>query len=105
MDIKNLMSKTVNVVHSVASDIPDSVGITVSGRTTIYAGLTGIVSSVAHWNWPAIIASTVAILGLGINYYFLRRRDKREQEEREERKAERALRIAALKEGKVTYEN
>ena len=61
--------------------VPDAVGVSISSKATVGAGLTGIASSMAHWNWTAIIASTVAVLGLGMNWYFQRRRDKREHDE------------------------
>ena len=60
--------------------IPDAVALSVSSKVTVGASATGLLSSVAQWNWTAIIASLVAIVGLAANVYFLRRRDKRERD-------------------------
>lgn len=68
-------------IRDVIEAIPDTVGITVSSKVTVGAGAGGIVASMAQWNWPAIIASSVAICGLAINFYFQHRRDKRDKEE------------------------
>lgn len=60
--------------------IPDSLGVTLSTNTTIVAGGTGITSALLQLNWTAIIASTVAILGLIMNYYFNHRQAQRDKE-------------------------
>lgn len=84
---------------SFLNKIPDTVGITVSTNTTIYSGLTGIFSSITNWNWTSIIASTVAILGLAMNVYFQRRRDKRERMESQARIDELKARTMAYQRG------
>ena len=60
--------------------IPDTAAISVASKTTLGASGTGLLASMAQWNWTAIIASVVAIVGLVANLYFQRRRDKRERE-------------------------
>ena len=60
--------------------IPDTAAISVSTKMTLSASGTGLLASMAQWNWTAIIASVVAIVGLVANLYFQRRRDKRERE-------------------------
>jgi len=60
--------------------IPDTAAISVANKMTLGASGTGFFASMAHWNWTAIIASAVAIIGLLANLYFQRRRDKRERE-------------------------
>lgn len=77
--------------------IPDATGISASQHTTIWAGTGGILASMAQWNWPAIIASTIALLGLAVNIYFLRRRDRREREEDRRREEMHRARLAALR--------
>jgi len=67
-------------IRDVIDAIPDTAAISLSSKTTVGAGITGVFASAAQWNWTAIIASVVAILGLAVNFYFLRRRDKRERE-------------------------
>lgn len=60
--------------------IPDTAAISVASKTTLGASGTGLLASMVQWNWTAIIASVVAIVGLVANLYFQRRRDKRERE-------------------------
>lgn len=67
-------------------NIPDQTGIAASIKTTVISGFAGILSGMAQWNWPAIIASTVAIAGLAINFYFQKRKDRRDKERREAEK-------------------
>lgn len=67
-------------VQEIVEKIPDAVGVTGSTNVTLTAGSAGILSSIAGWNWPAIIASAVALLGLLANLWFQRRRDAREKE-------------------------
>ncbi|AZV93599.1 hypothetical protein CBF45_07600 [Bordetella sp. J329] len=67
-------------VQEVVERIPDAVGASNATNVTITAGSAGILSSIAGWNWPAIIASIVALLGLFANLWFQRRRDARERE-------------------------
>lgn len=90
-------------LREVLSDIPDQAGISASIKMTVFSGLAGIFSGIAEWNWPAIIASTVAIAGLAINFYFQVRQDRRnkvklalEKAESEARIAESQARIKAL---------
>ena len=87
-------------VRDLIEAIPDTAAISLSSKVTLGSGGMGIFASVAQWNWTAIIASTVAITGLAVNYYFLLRRDRREQKEFEIRLAREQLesnaRIAAL---------
>lgn len=59
--------------------VPDAVGVSVSTNTTWVAGGTGIASALMQLNWTAIIASTVAILGLVMNFYFNKRREQRDR--------------------------
>ncbi|NLV87530.1 MAG: hypothetical protein GX025_10015 [Clostridiales bacterium] len=68
-------------IRDVIEAIPDTAGIAVSSKVTVGAGASGIVASMAQWNWPAIVASSVAICGLAINFYFQHRRDKRDRDE------------------------
>lgn len=82
--------------RSLIEQIPDAVGISLSTKATVGAGVASIFSSVAQWNWTAIIASLVAILGLAMNYYFQRRRDKRESLESAARLAESQARQAEI---------
>lgn len=67
-------------IQEVIEKIPDAVGATGSTHVTIASGSAGILSSMAGWNWTAIIASAVALLGLLANLWFQRRRDARERE-------------------------
>jgi len=60
--------------------IPDTAAISVSTKMTLSASGTGFFASMASWNWTAIIASAVAVVGLCANLYFQRRRDRRERE-------------------------
>lgn len=69
----------------------DALAISISSKTTYGASAGSLLASIAGWNWPAIIASAVAILGLIINLAFKIRRDRRES-------AESIERIAALRE-------
>ena len=58
--------------------IPDQMALSLSSKTTVVTGTTGIIAAVQDWNWTAIVASSVAICGLLSNIYFQCRRDKRE---------------------------
>lgn len=78
--------------------IPDAAAISISTKTTLGAGASGLFASVAQWNWTAIVASTVAIVGLGANLYFQRRRDRREREDARRREELHQAQLAALKE-------
>lgn len=60
--------------------IPDATAISIATKQTAGWSFAGIISAIAGWNWPAIIASAVALLGLLANLWFQRRRDAREQE-------------------------
>lgn len=67
-------------LREIIEAIPDASAISVSTKATIGASGTGLFASVAQWNWTAIVASAVAVVGLAANLYFQRRRDKRERE-------------------------
>ncbi|MFM9867037.1 hypothetical protein [Achromobacter xylosoxidans] len=69
----------------------DTLATSISSKTMYGASAGGLLASIAGWNWPAIIASAVAILGLIVNVVFKLRRDQREAAESRER-------IAALRE-------
>jgi len=58
-------------------------------KTTWGGGLTAVAASMAQWNWAAVVATTVALGGFFVNWYYRHRKDQREA-------AESAARIAAL---------
>ena len=70
----------IETMRGLVDAIPDTAAISVSTKATIGASGTGLFASVAQWNWTAIVASAVAVIGLAANLYFQRRRDKRERE-------------------------
>lgn len=78
--------------------IPDTAAISVSTKATLGASGTGLFASVAQWNWTAITASLVAIIGLAANLYFQRRRDKRERDDARRREELHQAQLAALRE-------
>lgn len=67
-------------LQDVVDKIPDASGAARATDATLAAGSTGILTAIAGWNWTAIIASAVALLGLLANLWFQRRRDARERE-------------------------
>lgn len=81
-------------MKSLLNSIPDQVGVSLSFKTTVISGLAGIFSGMAQWDWPAIVASTVAICGLVANFYFQIRRERREKIKHAWEKAESEARIA-----------
>ena len=67
-------------IRDLIEAIPDSSAISLSAKATIGGSGAGIFASIADWNWTAICASLVAVIGLAANLYFQRRRDRRERE-------------------------
>ena len=63
----------------------DAAGIKSSAVTMYGASASGIVATVAGWNWTAIITCGVAIIGLLAQLYFQVRRDRREATESQAR--------------------
>ncbi|WP_432785019.1 hypothetical protein AAEX37_01940 [Oligella sp. MSHR50489EDL] len=58
--------------------VPDTAAISLSTKTTVTAAGASALSSIADWNWTAIISLTIAAVGLLSNIYFQRRREARE---------------------------
>lgn len=63
----------------------DDAAITVANRTTEVGAATGVVGWMTQVNWVGWAGVLIALIGLGSNIYFQRRRDKRERAESQAR--------------------
>jgi len=61
--------------------VPDAAAISVSSKTTAASASGSILAAFAGMNWPSVLASVAAIVGLLANIYFQIRRDRRERHE------------------------
>lgn len=86
-------------VQRFIENIPDASAISVATKTTLSGGAAGLYSWISGVNWVGAISILVAVIGLGANLYFQRRRDKREQEEHRVRLIERELMLDKLRGG------
>lgn len=57
--------------------IADSSSLAVAQKTVAGAGVTGLVSAAAGWNWTGLIATVVAVLGFFVSLYYKRKEDAR----------------------------
>lgn len=75
------MKNAINSLKETINTTSDSVVIGASNKTVAITTSTGIIGSMANWNWVSIISILIGLITMVVSIFFNFKRYKREQEE------------------------